>query len=185
MRTVLFVFLASIAIDGLAADFRSADFGMTREQVKATEPDARWLETEKQMGFHTEVAGLDVQATYVFHEGVLAQTGYSVIEAHADDNGYISDYKKLKDLLTEKYGKPTLDDTLWRSDLYKNDPSRHGFAVSIGHMVSGAQWETEKMDVSLHLSGDNYDVSLWIIYTSKAHKNAAQEARKQDDMKDL
>lgn len=185
MKTVLFIFLAFATIEALAADFRSADFGMTREQVKATEPGAKWLENDKQIGFQTEVAGLDVLAAYVFHEGALAQAAYSVIEAHADENGYISDYKKLKDLLAEKYGKPTFDDTLWRSDLYKSDPSRHGFAVSIGHMISGAEWETETMDVSIQLSGDNYDVNIWVIYESKAHKSVIEAAKKKDQLEGL
>lgn len=185
MKPAYALLFAAVACDAVAADFRSADFGMSREQVRASEPDAKWLASGEQIGFITEVAGLSVQATYVFINDEFYMGGYSVVEPHADDNAYLNDYDRLKSLLAEKYGKPQTDDTLWRNDLFRREPSSYGMAISIGHMEKMAYWDLDKMEVAIRLSGDNYDVDLWIFYESKAHKDAVSAASKKSQLDGL
>ncbi|GAH71775.1 unnamed protein product, partial [marine sediment metagenome] len=86
---------------------------------------------------------------------------------HSNDNLYIDDYEKLKETLTKKYGKPKFDKVTWDDDLYKDDRSHWGFAVSLGHLDYFSSWETSTTYISLRLNGDNYKISLVIAYESR------------------
>ena len=88
----------------------------------------------------------------------------------------IKDYKNIKKLLIKKYGAPKEEGKYWSDDLYKDDKSDYGFAVSVGDLAYAARWQTEKTGIVTTLDGGNYEIDHIIVYSGKIE--AAKEAEK-------
>ena len=88
--------------------------------------------------------------------------------------------------LTKKYGKPKMDfPGVWKNDLYKDDKSEWGFAVSLGHLAYGASWETSTTKIEIMLSGDNYKINLILSYFSKELEEWVKQTEEKEALKDL
>ena len=157
-------------------DFRKTNWGMSKEQVKATEDKKPDFENNIMLGYEVTINQNNFLCAYWFLEDKLYQSGYSLNETHTNKNDYIDDYKNFKEILIKKYGKPKIDKVTWKNDLYKNDEQDWGLAVSIGHLIYGTWWETSKTEpIGLVLKGEKYKISLTIGYYSKELKEWADK----------
>jgi len=100
-----------------------------------------------------------------------------LVESHTNKNDFITDYNDFKKILTKKYGKPKQDETLWKNDLYKDDYSDWGTAISIGHLVYLSSWETQDTEINNILMGENFAISCIVEYTSKNLKEIEKKAQ--------
>jgi len=166
-------------------DFRETNWGMSKEQVKATENKKPDLEEDNVLAYKVKINGDDYFCAYSFLEDKLHNAGYAIAEKHTNRNFYIDDYKKLKEILIKKYGKPLTDRTTWDSDLYKDDRSEWGFAVSLGHLSYGATWETSTSHISLGLNGDNYKINLLLEYDSKELEVWSKQIKEKETSKEF
>jgi len=172
------------------ADFRGATWGMSPDEVKSTEPGTPFVEgkaSEPKMalGYKDRIDTFNCHVAYTFIHGKLVSGMYIIKEEHTNQTDYLEDFKRLWVLLSEKYGKPIIDRTNWKNDLYKNDPSHWRTAVAIGHMTKGSKWETPNTDIILSLHGDNFKIGLVITYTSKEFKYLDEELKKKEAKKKL
>ena len=158
-------------------DFRKTNWGMSKEQVKATEDKKPDSEYDNSLVYYVKIDGDDYLCGYSFLQDKLYNTGYVFVGDHSNKNDYIRDYKNLKEILTKKYGKPKTDRITWDNDLFKNDMSQWGLAVSIGHLSYGNIWETSTTYITLGLNGDNYEISLIAAYDSRKLKNWADKIK--------
>lgn len=158
---------------------------MSPAEVKASEASAAWEESGDTLAFRTTIAGLAAYAAYNFVNSKFFFGRYVIVEPHSNRNAHISDYEKLRDLVTRKYGEPDLDDMHWDNDLFKDSPDSWGTAVASGHMSMLATWETERALISTMLTGDNFEISLSIAYESKALAEEADAAAEQRTLNDL
>lgn len=185
---VLFIFSLSLTIlaKEQAYDFRKTNWGMSKEQVKATEDKKPDFEADDVLGYKVMVNEKDFRCIYCFLEDKLYCSGYFFAGEHTNKNLYIDDYKELKEILTKKYGKPKMDiPGLWKNDLYKDDKSHWGMAISVGHLVYGASWETSTTKIDLLLSGDNYKIELVLSYTSKELEEWVKQVKEKETSKDF
>ncbi len=172
-------------IETKSGDFRSAKWGMSKEQVKKLESLPSIGENKNLLGYKGKIANLDCQIAFQFINDTLYSAAYVITENHINNNDYISDFKKLKELLTEKYGQPKLDKMIWKGSLYKGDESRYGMAVVTGNLVYVADWKTETTDIRLILSGDNFTPSLAAAYESQQYKSLVEKKEKEEILNDL
>lgn len=148
--------------------FRNIQWGMSMEEVKKVETSKLLEEKPDLMNYQDSVNGLDTWVLYIFVDNRLVRAGYYFIERHSNKTDYISDYKTLDKSLTQKYGRPVHEDTIWKNDLYQDDPEDWGMALSVGHLVMLEKWETLETIVEHVLSGDNFDIIHVVNYRSKA-----------------
>jgi len=171
--------------------FRKTYWGMSKEQIKKVE-SSEFIKEEKGGGafkglnmliYKDNIVSLDCFIVYYLAENQLTRGRYLFIEEHSNENLYISDFKDIKNQLTQKYGKPKRDDVIWLNDLYKDDPSDYGMAISVGHLRYLAEWDLPETEIQLVLQGDNYKISCWADYIGKAfkrlEKNAIEKAKKE------
>ena len=182
MKVIVIGFLVTFFTQNCFADnydFRKAKWGMSMAQVKASESlSIKNKDKDKDvLIYKTKILNNNVALVYSFINDKLVSGHYVVEEKHSNKNDYIADYKDFKKILTKKYGKPKMDRTMWKDDLYKSDVSSWGMAVSIGHLVYGSSWETDETKINDTLLGDNYQISLIIAYVSKKFKALKEEAR--------
>jgi len=185
LKISAFLLWITLPLIGLADDFRGSSWGDSKEAVKDKESGQFVLEQDNTLNFKTSVAGLDMVVVYEFLDGRLVNAGYSSLESHMNKNEFIDEYEKLKELLIKKYGEPKTDDVIWRNDLYKDDRSGWGTAISVGHLIYRATWETERTDVVTALTGDNFKVQHLIGYRSNADKEAVEEKAEQETLDKL
>lgn len=112
------------------------------------------------------VAGYDTLIVYTFDKSdKLVQGAYSLTEEHTNKTDYYNDFCDLAELYTEKYGQPLSDKVNWKNDLYKDDPSDWGMAISVGHVDFSKIWhDSDDNYIGMALSGDNYEIRTTIIY---------------------
>jgi len=172
---ILIIFTSILSAEEIKYDFRQTTWGMSKEQVKATEDKKPGFEDDTALGYDVMISGKDFLCNYFFVEDKLYRSIYSLSGKHTNKNLYIDDYEELKEILTKKYDKPKIDKIDWKNDLYKDDKSDWGMAISIGHLVYIATWETPTTIISLALYGDNYKIRLGIGYESKKLKEWANK----------
>lgn len=167
-------------------DFRQTKWGFTTDQVKKIEGDEPYINTENTLAYKKSVAGLDCLIGYMFIENKLVRAKYIFEEEHTNKNDYISDYNKIKGVLTEKYGdKKESNDAIWNNDLYKDSFQDYGLAISIGHLIYISSWDTNTTKIALVLRGDNYKIDLVTEYSSKQYSQLTEQVKKQSLIKDF
>jgi hypothetical protein len=192
-RIVLCFLILSLFAFGLLAQersltrthFRNTRWGMSREQVKASEASKLLKDDGRIIMYDGEVASLKTYVAYMFTGDQLTRGSYQLLTKHSQQNDYIDDFERLKKLLVEKYGKPNKDIVNWKDSLYKDDPQKYGFAVSLGHLVYGATWETPETNIMVMLSGDNYKINLEVNYFGAKLMPVDSEESKRIYRKDL
>ena len=157
--------------------FRKTKWGMSIEEVKSSEPLKIAQEDENLLGYKTSVIGKDVFVVYFFIDNQLVRARYVLAESHSNNNDYITDYNDFKEILTKKYDKPKRDETLWKNDLYKDDYSSWGTAIGMGHLIYFSTWETSNAEIGSYLTGDNFDISCIVEYSSKKLKEIEKKAQ--------
>jgi len=168
---ILFILVISTLIlfaEEAKYDFRKTNWGMSKEQVKATEENKIAFEDKEVIAMdRVQVDGKECIYVYFFLEDKLYRVGYSFMEKHTNKNLYIDDYKGLKEILTKKYGKPKIDRVIWKNDLFKSAKQDWGTAISIGHLEYFSSWEIPTTYINLGLDGDNYKIRLTLGYYSR------------------
>ena len=124
------------------------------------------------------VAGIKAEIIFVFVDDALVRTKYIFNEVHSNSNDYISDYTTVKDVLVQKYGDPYTDQTNWNKDLYRDDVQNYGMAISVGHLVLKAGWLNIDSDILISLSGDNFEISHIVQYSSNALSMSLEKTKK-------
>lgn len=183
-------------------DFRKTNWGMSREQVRATEKETceweEWAEnyyidfngtiqdTECKTleYFPVEINGKDYTCQYVFLKNRLYRGRY---RNFGSDN--IHEYKILKGLLNKKHGKAKIDQEIWRNDLFKGDSYYLETAIKLGHLIHVAKWETPTTDIELRLSNEDGGsrIMITLYYWSKElmrQKKQTEEKERIDTLSD-
>jgi len=171
-------------------EFRKTNWGMSKEEVKATEDKKPFSENDTSLYYkNVEIIGRNFFCNYEFMQDKLYSSNYSIGttlgEVHTNKNDYIDDYENFKELLTKKYGKPKKDAVVWKNDLFKSDKQDWGTAISIGHLVYAATWETPTTEIGLALGGNNYEIWLSAGYDSKKLKEWAKKLKEKEILKGL
>lgn len=167
-------------------DFRKTKWGFSRKKVQESEKMTPIIDTTNILGYETPIAGMKCLIGYIFVNNKLTRAKYVFEEKHSNENDYIVDYHNLRDILNKKYGKSTSQsDGIWRDDLYKDDIQKWGFAVSLGDLYYFSDWQTQKTDIDLMLSGENYKISLVVEYDSKQFKGLEKKVKEKKIMSDF
>lgn len=176
MKSIIFILIIPAIIS--AQDFRGVSWGMKKDQVKSIEKTHLIHDGNDALLYEDYIASRKVKCIYFFKRDTLNGALYSLDEKHSNDNLYFDDYDAFKSALIKKYGEPEIDQCIWSRDLYKNDFSRRGFAVSIGDLKCTASWTYNNTRINLVISGDNYEANVRIVYIPKDRKITDENADK-------
>jgi hypothetical protein len=124
-RWILYLAIAAAAQAGSQThDFRNADWGMTSEQVIASEgvQPAATIPTGDQVAIRFDApssADLSGSLFYIFSANRLVRAQYVSTAQHTELNDYIADFANLEPTLTRKYDERLSDRAIWTSDEYQ------------------------------------------------------------------
>lgn len=161
------VLLISSSVYG---QIRNTTWGDNVEEVKAAITE-EIVQDQKNGRKHiiltsTTVGSKDAAIGYVFGDDKLIRINYIFREVHSNDNNHIDDFNDIDEILEQKYGEPDSEDRVWSNDLYRDEPSEYGFAISLGHYGLQTKWNTEDTDITHVLTGNNYDIEHMLQYSS-------------------
>jgi len=104
------------------------------------------------------------------------------MEIHSNKSDFIQDYNNFNEILKKKYGEPLEDKRFWKNDLYKDDYSHWGMAISLGHLALYSKWETPHTAIISMLAGENFDIKCGVEYSSKKLKNLEEKSKEKKEM---
>ncbi|MDY7001091.1 MAG: hypothetical protein SVS15_04835 [Thermodesulfobacteriota bacterium] len=147
-------------------NLRKTRWGMSRQEVIDSEQGKSPHEKDNRISYKVKVLGKDFLLLYFFAQNKLVRAVYFLDVEHSNKNDFIYEYEEIKEVLTEKYGRPIKDKTLWANYLYKNDRSHWGLAISLGHVHFYSTWKKEDTRITNYLSGENSDIHCFVEYAS-------------------
>jgi len=118
----------------------------------------------KIMGYQKEILERNCLIGYYFSNDKLKGAKLSFLEQHSNKNQNIADFKRIKDLLIQKYGRPIEDKISWEDVTHKENISEWGNAIGMGHLKYVSKWSRRGTEVLLHLFGDGDEISLEVTY---------------------
>ena len=175
---LILCFLVSCQDRQTIGDFRGHSWGDSAESVRKKE-QATLVSSKEGLAYEGSIAGISVLIMYIFTDGKLSQAGYLSQESQTNENRYIEDYEELKNFLGKKYGQPDSDRVTWKNDQYRESQSDWGTALSIGHLLYRAEWNTDSTMVETFLGGDNSMLIHGIRYHERA--SMAERERKSEE----
>ena len=156
--------------------FRNSKWGMTQEEVTASETKMDPVEINKNtITYKTQILGKNVELIYLFSGNKLVGAAYKLNDNYLNSHHFLNTYRKFKAALTQKYGPPREEMTNWLDDTFRNVNQKRGLALSLGHTEYFAGWETANTKISTSLKEENYYVLCVIEYWSKKYPYFAEE----------
>jgi hypothetical protein len=166
--------------------FRYTNWGMTAEEVVASESELDPIEkSENMIKYKTRVLDKHVDLIYYFVQNKLVGSLYKIDENYLNSQHFIASYRKFQAALSRKYGPPKIEETNWQSDALRKIGSKKGLALSLGHVDYFSAWETPKTTIACSLKEENYDVNCSIRYRSREFMALEQELKKRVEMDPL
>jgi len=151
---------------GATGDFRGVPWGVSKDYVRDKEAQPATYEGDDLLVYPQRLSDMDAEAVYIFLSGRLVRAKYIFREEFTNENRYIDAYYRVKALFSGKYGEPKDDHTIWRDDLYRDDPDDWGRAVERGDLTFMTTWATPATELALLLHGNNFQSHLEVEYTS-------------------
>ncbi len=166
-------------------DFRKTRWGMTSEEVKASEYEAETGEDNTYLKYEDTIAYMGmVNIRYDFLDGKLVQGTYKPYMRYTHDSQYTKVYKLIRAKLVKKYGSP----------IYENIPENFeggdfNFTddVKEGLLVIYSEWETEATIIQLYLKATTptFGFKFSLKYNEKEYGQIERKKRKQKEKHDF
>src|SRR5580765_3092081 len=125
-----------------STDFRNFNWGSSIVQVKSGERSNPILKIrDNQLFYDDKLAGSDCQVIYIFNDNnKLISGNYTFTRKYPNPQLYLQDYDVFKNLLTEKYGKPTKESEIWSKNSSVTEKDNYGLAISQGDLSLTSIW---------------------------------------------
>jgi len=160
---------------GFAADFRKAEWGMTKEQVKAIEREEPLKgKGESLLKYKTQIMGLDAQIHYYFERDRLKHGSYDFISVPDSASNEVFD--ALIGKISKKYGKAK-EEIIWE-DSSLETPEPTSTAVALGLLKRTAEWQTERTIIRAELSCEKYGDPIKLVIYYMSREDTQQEEMK-------
>lgn len=132
------------------------------------------------MRYVQKVINMDCAIDYVFAANRLSKTKFSFLNTYPEDlNAYLEDYRKVKDALIQKFGRPVDENMNWRDSSFRDDFANWGEAVSLGHLSLSSLWQTPQTEITASLGGSGEEVSLVVEFAALQIKELAKKGQEE------
>jgi hypothetical protein len=157
-------------------DFRAADWGMSSDEVRRSEPAAPSLGDGPLLAFPAEVGGHPCQVIYLFQTNRLCMGFYLWSDIHDDLAAYFDDAAALRDVLAVAWQEPQIEKWDWEDPMFRDDPEMRAEALGLGLVRYELGWMTDDSIVALRMSGGNLEGDILLMYADRTCFPSGQEA---------
>jgi len=145
-------------------DFRGTNWGMSKAEVKKAEPYPPRAETVDSLTYKGKYRNLITDINYKFKDGKLFRTGVFYLTKQDSASLYMDNYEKIKQDVTDAYGKPVIDGEKQTNPSAVIDPGKKADAVCRGDLMYAAQWNLPRTMVVLMVRGNGEDCVISLSY---------------------
>ncbi len=162
-------------------DFRNTRWGMSKEDVLASESGKPVVQTDPQLGYFTEILDKNIYVAFIFDNDRLVSTLYALRDMREKLEDSFKDFEDFKQVLTMKYGEPNAgqgdvwaDPSFGGEDALKTlllDRSKYEEALRQGQILHAAMWKTDRSWIKVALSKmmEGHTCGVTVEYTSIRH----------------
>ena len=147
-------------------NFRKTTWGMSRDQVKASEDTTPTGEKPDVLTYRDELDGIPAIVGYLFDGDKLTRAGYLMRGSYDDPNKYIEDYDKVKESMIKTYGAPAQDEMQWKEGEESQDHAQYGKAVCDGKLRYTTVWTDGVTMITERLGGENGNCKHGLMFES-------------------
>lgn len=158
----------------VVCDFRNTFWGMTREEVKQSEPGAPESESRTHLSYKDLVLDLNTVVGYHFIDNSLVEAGYAFRAKFDSDGLYINQYVLLKDHFCQFYGLPIIDEdinTLCTSCEEDEDECNESLMLL-------TEWLTDRSIIRMILMGDSDRCEFGVLHRSRGHIRVIEDTER-------
>ena len=164
-------------------NFEEMHWGLTKKQV--VESEGKPFSQTRVKGrdvliYQQRVFNLDCDIEYLFTGNKLIQTKFSFAGDSQDKSVCLDNYRKIKETLIRKFGKPVEENMNWLDSSYKEDFLAWGEAVSQGQLELSSRWLTSQSEIAASLAGKNEAISLVVLFTGLQLREVARKSQESD-----
>ncbi len=152
------------------AGFRSAQWGMTAEEVKKGEKLKLVKEDSTVLIYSGEIYGKQGEVFYSFDEsGTLFSATAKFKVSAADPEGAVSAYNTVKSALVKELGKPSVDEVILLDSTETDDLKIPESGITTGNKIFTADWNDKPgSQIGIILSKpEKSELSLGVVYQRK------------------
>jgi hypothetical protein len=162
-------------------DFRNTQWGMSKNEVLASEPDTPVVQTDSQIGYSTKIMDKNIYLAFVFKNNCLVSALYALEDMRENLEDSLRDFEGFKEILTQKYGEPNAGQgDVWADPTYGNqyelealsfDRLKYEAALKEGKILHAALWKTGNTWVKVALSKmlEGHTCGVTVEYLSITH----------------
>ena len=160
-------------------DLRKAKWGMTKEEVRASEGNKNTVEESPTLlSFKERVNNQEVLINYAFSDDKLVGALYvlryyraGIIPLPHVGNSILEDYFSAQTQVSQKLGspEPEMVTTEWSDEQFKDKHNLHGLALIKGHLTHKTIWESDRSQIALATMSDGKETALVMGLKSKEH----------------
>ena len=162
-------------------DFRNTRWGMSKEDILASEAGESIVQTDTQIGYFTEILDKNIYVAFIFDNEHLGSALYALRDMREKLDDAFRDFADFKQILTMKYGEPNAgqgdiwaDPSFGDEDTLKSlllDRSKYEEALKQGEILHAAMWKTNKTWIKVALSKmmEGHTCGVTVEYKSIRH----------------
>ncbi len=152
-----------LALSSTTPDFRTLNWGMAREQIRAAE-DAEFVkESVSGFTYNDTILNEPTRIYYLVDERGLYEASCWFDEIPTPQR-FISFRAELEQTLRTKYGEPIKDHEYWDDYIYFDDPENHWRALFQGQVFYLSRWQTHTTLIDLSLANRDNEIVFYILY---------------------
>lgn len=181
MKTLFTTFLLFLIVTNAQSQFRGYEWGTDISTIKSSEGEPAFGDSE-QMVYEGEIAGYDAYISYSFLSNSLQAGTYLFSDDYSSDMRYLSNFREINSLLTQRYGEPSNRDprVVLDSSYEDNEYIDEGTKLSIGAVVYQSEWNLDGLIILHTLRGNNYDISHGLSYKSDDYDKLKEQQKVSD-----
>jgi len=156
--------------EAAVAGFRSAQWGMTIDEVKKGEKLKLVKEDSTVLIYSGDIYGKQGEVFYSFDESGTLFSGTVKFKVSASDpDDAVAAYNTVKSALVKELGSPSVDEVLLLDSTETDDLKMPGSGVTTGNKIFTADWNDKQgSQIGIILSKpQNSELSLGVVYQRK------------------
>jgi hypothetical protein len=150
---------------------------MTKNEVIKVEENYLYDEDPSRLIYESRLMGGNCYILYSFKKNKLDKAAYIFNKNHVNPEGYISDFKKMKNQLEKKYGEPVKHGKKWEDRDFKGKKLNLGEALEEGKVGFYSDFKTAETSVRISLENYKSTIKHGIYYKSRENKNIQESSK--------
>ena len=148
---------------------RNVCWGDTKEIVRSVETDTFIVEIDNRLLYETSVAGIDSDLVYYFTDDYgLYEVGYMIQKDRSYAAVCISDYEKLKETLSIKYGEPIADFIAPLNSFYEYSNSDVE-SLQYGYAAYKTEWKIGNTKIVMGMLLQDFKINTIILISDTTY----------------